>query len=452
MWTMPEAKGISRTTRTEDEELKLVSEGCAPTTKDVKHKSKDILGEVSRTHYAIQTLDKTISNLEMELAAARAAQESILNGSPITEDLPITKSSGRRKYLMVIGINTAFSSRKRRDSVRATWMPQGDKRKKLEEEKGIIVRFVIGHRLVHCVRVLNFKNKLTCSVSRKESSIRKKRKFIRDIWKCYIRGILDRAIEAEDRRHGDFLRLEHVEGYLELSAKTKAYFATAVAMWDADFYVKVDDDVHVNIATLGATLARHRSKPRIYIGCMKSGPVLAQKGVRYHEPEYWKFGEEGNKYFRHATGQLYAISKDLATYISINQHVLHKYANEDVSLGSWFIGLDAEHIDDRRLCCGTPPGFSVIKRAKDQPLLKNQTLIMGFHPGSPDQISDIFKTKSACTRCMIVSGKLRQATSVLLHLTGAAAGFADLLRGSGRSTGGAGKVRMLCGVQSSDKR
>jgi hypothetical protein len=26
---------------------------------------------------------------------------------------------------MVIGINTAFSSRKRRDSVRATWMPQG---------------------------------------------------------------------------------------------------------------------------------------------------------------------------------------------------------------------------------------------------------------------------------------------------------------------------------------
>lgn len=38
------------------------------------------------------------------------------------------------------------------------------------------------------------------------------------------------------------------------------------------------------------------------------------------------------------------------------RHVLHKYTNEDVSLGSWFIGLDVEHIDDRRLCCGTPPG------------------------------------------------------------------------------------------------
>lgn len=35
---------------------------------------------------------------------------------------------------------------------------------------------------------------------------------------------------------------------------------------------------------------------------------------------------------------------------------MHKYVNEDVSLGSWFIGLDVEHVDDKRLCCGTPPG------------------------------------------------------------------------------------------------
>ncbi|KAG8640624.1 hypothetical protein MANES_13G069800v8 [Manihot esculenta] len=325
MWKVPESKGITRTTAMDAEKLKLVSEGCGFRTlqqKEVRRDSKDIIGEVYKTHNAIQTLDKTISNLEMELAAARAAQESMLSGSPVSEDLKETGSSAKIRYLMVVGVNTAFSSRKRRDSVRATWMPQGEKRKKLEEEKGIIVRFVIGHS----------------STSG---------------------GILDRAIEAEDRKHGDFLRLDHVEGYLELSAKTKIYFATAVALWDADFYVKVDDDVHVNIATLGETLVRHQKKPRVYVGCMKSGPVLSQKGVRYHEPEYWKFGEAGNKYFRHATGQLYAISKDLATYISINRHVLHKYANEDVSLGSWFIGLDVEHIDDRRLCCGTPPGLLI---------------------------------------------------------------------------------------------
>ncbi|RAL37765.1 hypothetical protein DM860_000459 [Cuscuta australis] len=317
MWMVPEAKGISRLTKFDDGKMKLVSDGCDTGT-DGQSDSRNILAEVSKTQSAIQNLDKTISNLEMEIAAARDLQDSILTGSPISEDLMVPELTKRRKYLMVIGINTAFSSRKRRDSIRATWMPQGDERKKLEDEKGIIMRFVIGHSAT-------------------------------------TGGILDRAIEAEDKKHGDFLRLEHVEGYLELSAKTRTYFTTAVALWDADFYVKVDDDIHVNIGTLGTTLARHRSKPLVYIGCMKSGPVLAQKGVRYHEPEHWKFGEEGNKYFRHATGQLYAISKDLATYISLNQNVLHKYANEDVSLGSWFIGLDVEHIDDRRLCCGTPP-------------------------------------------------------------------------------------------------
>lgn len=40
---------------------------------------------------------------------------------------------------------------------------------------------------------------------------------------------------------------DHIEGYLELSAKTKTYFATAVNLWDAEYYIKVDDDVHVNI-------------------------------------------------------------------------------------------------------------------------------------------------------------------------------------------------------------
>ncbi|KAL3499116.1 hypothetical protein ACH5RR_041848 [Cinchona calisaya] len=278
----------------------------------------DILSRVSQTHDVIMTLDRTISSLEMQLAAARAAKADNEERSPVNTRTGNERINDHPKVFFVMGIITAFSSRKRRDSIRETWMPQGKDLKKLEKEKGIIIRFVIGHSATPG-------------------------------------GVLDRAIDAEESKHRDFLRLNHVEGYHELSSKTQIYFSTAVTKWDADFYIKVDDDVHVNLGMVGSSLARHRSKPRIYIGCMKSGPVLAQKGVKYHEPEYWKFGEEGNKYFRHATGQIYAISKDLATYISVNRYILHKYANEDVSLGSWFIGLDIEHIDDRSLCCGTPP-------------------------------------------------------------------------------------------------
>ena len=71
-----------------------------------------------------RSLDKTIASLETELSAARSLQESLLNGSPVAEEFKVSESIGRRKYLMVIGINTAFSSRKRRDSIRYTWMPQ----------------------------------------------------------------------------------------------------------------------------------------------------------------------------------------------------------------------------------------------------------------------------------------------------------------------------------------
>ncbi|KZV37344.1 Galactosyltransferase family protein isoform 1 [Dorcoceras hygrometricum] len=281
----------------------------------VETNSRDVMGEVMKTHDAIQALDKTISTLEMELAASRTGKmASSIDGLYSVSSNHTTP----RKAFVVIGINTAFSSKRRRDSLRETWMLRGDKLKKLEKNKGIVIRFVIGHSATPG-------------------------------------GTLDRSINAENAEHRDFFRLDHVEGYHELSTKTRLFFSKAVTIWDADFYVKVDDDVHVNLGMLVSTLAKHRSRPRIYIGCMKSGPVLSQKGIKYHEPEFWKFGEEGNRYFRHATGQIYAISKDLATYISINSAILHRYANEDVSLGSWLIGLEVQHVDERSMCCGTPP-------------------------------------------------------------------------------------------------
>ncbi|CAL5327763.1 unnamed protein product [Camellia sinensis] len=155
-----------------------------------------------------RSLDKSISMLQMELAATRSSQE-MRRSDEFTHISELTHEGlPRKKAFIVIGINTAFGSRKRRDSIRQTWMPQGERLLQLEQEKGIIIRFMIGHSATS-------------------------------------NNILDRAIDSEDSQHKDFLRLEHVEGYHELSAKTKIFFSTAVAKWDADFYVKVDDDVHV---------------------------------------------------------------------------------------------------------------------------------------------------------------------------------------------------------------
>lgn len=69
-------------------------------------------------------MDKTISTLQIELVAKRSAVGlNGANGSPTATNAASSKQS--RKAFIVIGINTAFSSRRRRDSVRETWMPQG---------------------------------------------------------------------------------------------------------------------------------------------------------------------------------------------------------------------------------------------------------------------------------------------------------------------------------------
>ncbi|XP_073356065.1 uncharacterized protein [Aegilops tauschii subsp. strangulata] len=81
------------------------------------------------------------------LAAPSPARWSWQRGSASMSCLRVRMArQERKKAFMVIRINTAFSSKKRRDSVRERWMPQDEKLKKLEEEKGVVIRFMIGHR------------------------------------------------------------------------------------------------------------------------------------------------------------------------------------------------------------------------------------------------------------------------------------------------------------------
>ena len=61
----------------------------------------------------------------MQLAAARAAKVNDDEGSPVVTNSGSEQFKDRPKVFFVMGIITAFSSRKRRDSIRETWMPQG---------------------------------------------------------------------------------------------------------------------------------------------------------------------------------------------------------------------------------------------------------------------------------------------------------------------------------------
>ncbi|BFG23453.1 hypothetical protein CerSpe_097270 [Prunus speciosa] len=259
---------------------------------------------------------KKLSALEMELAAAR--QE----GFTSMRSTEINGTDYKRRPLVVIGIFTTFGRKNNRDAIRKAWMGTGAALKKMENEKGIIARFVIGR-----------------SANRGDS--------------------LDRAIDNENRQTKDFIILDtHVEAPEEFPKKAKLFFAHAAEEWNAEFYSKVNDDVYVNIDALGGTLATHLDKPRVYMGCMKSGEVFSEPSQKWYEPEWWKFGDK-KSYFRHASGEMYVISQALAKFVSINRAILRTYAHDDISVGSWFIGIDVKHVDEAKFCCSSWTGGAI---------------------------------------------------------------------------------------------
>ncbi|KAG9156027.1 hypothetical protein Leryth_012089 [Lithospermum erythrorhizon] len=192
-------------------------------------------------------LERRIVETEMELTMAKS-QGYLKN--QVTQ----SGSSSGKKLLAVIGVYTGFGSQSSRNMFRASWMPKGDGLTKLEE-RGVIIRFVVGR-----------------SPNRGDT--------------------LDRTIDAENRSTKDFLILDdHEEAEEELPKKTKLFFASAIQIWDADFYVKC---------------------------LLKSGDVVADEGKQWYEPAWWKFGD-AKSYMRHAAGPLFILSKDLAQYIHINR-------------------------------------------------------------------------------------------------------------------------------------
>ncbi|KAL2902808.1 Hydroxyproline O-galactosyltransferase HPGT1 [Bienertia sinuspersici] len=181
---------------------------------------------------ACREQQKKLSALEMELASAKK-EGFVSKYSTGTDDI-----GTKKKILVVMGIATQFGRRRNRDAIRKAWMPTGAALKKLETEKALFQDFA----------------------NRGDS--------------------LDREIDIESRQTNDFFILDdHVEAPEDNPKKTKLFIAHAAETWDAEFYVKVNDDVYVKIDGLAAILSAYLDKPRIYIGCMRSGEVFSEPGT-----------------------------------------------------------------------------------------------------------------------------------------------------------------------------
>ncbi|CAI5509756.1 unnamed protein product [Closterium sp. Naga37s-1] len=252
-------------------------------------------------------------------AGAVAGGEGAAGGGGVGGAGGAGSGAGRRERLLVaVLVSTAFGNRLRREAIRSTWMPTGAALKKLQDEMGVVLRFAVGH-----------------SLNRGDS--------------------LDRAMLEERDKYNDIVVMDEYEEVEKSGGrKVKHLFEYAVRHWDADFYFKVNDDVYLSTMQLVSFLQRLKDRSGLYMGCFKSGVVVTEPNQQWFEPEWARFGD-GKQYFQHAAAPVYGLSRDLALFLAFNGALLHEYANEDVSVGSWMMGLTATHHNDHRLCCASPP-------------------------------------------------------------------------------------------------
>ncbi|CAI7833072.1 unnamed protein product [Closterium sp. NIES-54] len=53
----------------------------------------------------------------------------------------------------------------------------------------------------------------------------------------------EQMLQAENSTHGDLFRVDVQESYLNLNHKILLFFTTAFKLYEAKFYVKIDDDI-----------------------------------------------------------------------------------------------------------------------------------------------------------------------------------------------------------------
>ncbi|XXG57089.1 hypothetical protein AAC387_Pa03g4334 [Persea americana] len=217
---------------------------------------------------------------------------------------------GRPKILGFVGVQTGFASADRRAALRSTWFPSDtDGLLQLEQATGLAFRFVIGRT--------------------------------KDAHKMA-------ALGKEVEKYKDFMLIDVEEDYLKLPYKTLAFFKAAFELFDADYYVKADDDIYLRPDRLATLLAKERPHPLTYIGCMKKGPVITDPKMKWFEKSGTLIG---NEYFLHAYGPIYVLSAEVvATLATARNGSLRMFSNEDVTVGSWMLAMNVKHEDNRAIC------------------------------------------------------------------------------------------------------
>ncbi|CAI5476619.1 unnamed protein product, partial [Closterium sp. Yama58-4] len=140
-----------------------------------------------------------LADSELQPLAAAAPAVGPLAESPSGMDdrsADRLRYPGRKRVLGFVGVQTGFGSRKRRALLRETWFPATpEEHARVEAATGLVFRFIIGHGSAEDEQLL----------------------------------------QAENSTHGDFLRIDVQESYLNLNRKTLVFFTSLFKLYEADF-------------------------------------------------------------------------------------------------------------------------------------------------------------------------------------------------------------------------
>lgn len=243
----------------------------------------------------------------------------------------------RPRATVMIGVQTGYSAGAawtgpkynyvlRRQALRTTWFPPSQAAlDALQASSGVVLRFVVGRTSDAAAAAI---------------------------------------IDQEEAKHGGFMRLPIEEAYLSLTNKTLTFFRQAIATWDVEYVMKVDDDVYLRVDRVPLAALQWGERAADYVGCMKRGPVYTTPNLKWHEPQHALIGET---YFTHCWGTTYVLSGRAAAMLGgLNAAHLRFFANEDVTVGAWMLALGVHHLDDRRLCESScsPSSISVFDMPK----------------------------------------------------------------------------------------
>lgn len=116
------------------------------------------------------------------------------------------------------------------------------------------------------------------------------------------------------------------ECYRCLPKKTTSFFVTVHEHYDADWVLKMDDDVYMAPARLPLAMEQWQYMGVEYIGCMKHGDVHLAPDSKWYEPA-WRI--VGFRNHLHAYGSIYALSGRVVSQVLVpNAKLLRYIANE----------------------------------------------------------------------------------------------------------------------------